>query len=373
MAANRQLHDRVVRAYVTPGHAVAFSTPQRVAAHFGITATRARHILEHVEGYTLHREYKRPRTYNPYYVHKRREQVQADLIDVAKLARHNNDTRFLLLLIDIFTKRVWLYPLARKTAAAVASKMTRWLNGLDVAPDVLMTDRGNEFRGRVQLLLQRRHVEWQPALGTMKAAIAERANKTVQILMYKYLSENETLRYIDALDRLVDTYNKRGHRTLEGMSPLDADRPENEMRVQAIFHARYNRIADRTRRKRTGRLPYQVGDTVRIKTEPKKITSSSRAYAEQFHGEYFRVVRINRTLAVPLYYLRSLDTWDTVDGGFYAEELQRQRGDAFKIEDVLRERTRRGRRELLVKWKYFGPAHNSWVAATDVTRRFRRP
>ncbi len=98
--------ERVLQAYHTPGHPTAYSAPAVVARYQGIPTARARRHLEHSQSYTLHREYKRPRQYNPYYVHHRREEVQADLIDVSTLARENNGIRFLLLYINIFTKRV---------------------------------------------------------------------------------------------------------------------------------------------------------------------------------------------------------------------------------------------------------------------------
>ena len=364
MAAEQEA--RILRAYTTPGHPTAFSAPARVASHFGISKTRAKEILEGNEGYTLHREYKQPAVYNPYYVHKRREQVQADLIDVSKIARANDGVRFLLLLIDIFTKRVWVVPLRTKAAAEMKRAMSVWLNSLRTKPDQLATDRGLEFTNRgVQGLLRAHNVMWISAQGTMKAAVAERANKTVQILIYKYLTENESVRYIDVLPALIGSYNSRGHRTLEGMTPREADRPANEGRVQGIFHERYREVA----RHRRADLPLKVGNLVRVKTDAKKsISSSSRAYAEQFHGEYFRIVRINRTLPIAMYYLRSLDTDEYIEGGFYANELQRQRGELWKIEAVLRRRVRRGVPQVLVKWKYFGPRHNEWIPEADVRR-----
>lgn len=244
--------------------------------------------------------------------------------------------------------------------------MTSWVNSLDSQFAVLQSDRGLEFRAAaVQAVLQDAGVEWQPADGTMKAAVAERANKTIQVLIYKYLSENETVRYIDVLSRLVATYNKRPHRSLEGMTPITADIPENELRVQQVHHTRYGNLGAFRKAPR-----FKVGDLVKVKIQAHKISQNSRAYAEQFSGEYFRIMRINRSLPFPLYFLKSLDTQDNIKGGFYAEELQRVRGSLFKIESILDERVRRGVREVLVKWKNFGPRWNSWEPRRNITRRF---
>ncbi len=362
---------RVGRAFNSPGHPVAFSAPGRVAKHFGISEKKAREALEHYEGYTLHREYKKPRHYNVYYVHNRRELVQGDLIDVGQLSRQNSGTKFLLLLIDAMTKKVWVVPLKTKSAPEMEAAMRRWLADIDRPPDKLQTDRGNEFTNRrVQDLLRSRGVEWQSANGTLKASMAERANKSLQLIIFKYLKENQTAKYLDVLGRLVETYNGRKHRTLKGMTPAEADQPANEARVQAVFHDKYAKAA----RHRKQKLPFSVGDTVRIKTEPRsRVATETRAYAQQFKNEYFTVFRINRTLPVAMYYLRSMDTNEEIEGGFYAQELQRQRGDTFKIDRILRRRRGRdGREELYVSWKFFGPQHNSWIPAGNIVRRWGR-
>jgi transposase InsO family protein len=362
----RDRANRIRRFYSTPGHPTAYSAPRTVARHFGISEKRAKEILEHHDGYNLHREYKRPKQFNPYYVHSRRKQVQCDLIDISRLAAENDGTRFLLLLIDIFTKKVWLYPLPSKKATDMETVFKKWLDSLQTKPEIVKSDLGVEFKNRkIQSLLREHGIEWQPAHGTLKAAIAERANKTLQILIYKHLSTHETLRYIDQLDNLVRTYNRRPHRTLEGMTPSAADLPRNEARVQQIFHHRYQQLG------RNRSIPkFAVGNIVRVKTDPHKISQNRRAYAEQFTGEYFKIVRINRTMAVPMYYLRSINNNDMIEGAFYGEELQRQRGNVWKIERVLARRTRRGVAEVKVKWKNFSDDHNSWIPERDIVQRF---
>jgi transposase InsO family protein len=368
MPITQALQRRISLAYTTPGHPVAFSAPQRVAKYFNITKKVAKEILEHIEGYTLHREFKRPKVYNTYYVHNRREQVQADLIDIAKISRSNDGITYLLVLIDIFTKYVWVYPIKNKRGTTMKQVLTQWIRSLDTLPRKLLTDKGLEFtNGQVQQLLRQHDIEWQAAYGTLKACIAERVNKTLQILIFKHLTQKETIRYIDVLPQLIKTYNRRSHRTLEGMTPAQADKPRNEAHIQGIFHKKY---ADMERHRKTTKLPFRVGDLVRLKTQAGKFSSSSRAYAEQFHGEYYNIIRINRTLPIALYYLRSADTGEHVKGGLYANELQRQRGDVYKIEKVLHERGVGARKELFIKWKYFGPQYNEWIKASDVRTVF---
>ena len=273
----------ILENYKTPGHPTAFSAPENVANFYGISVGKAKAALEHEDAYVLHREYKRPAVFNPYYVYERRKLIQADLIDIQGIKKNNNGCSFLLLLIDTFSRRIWVYSLKSKSGNEMVQCLTKWLNRLSHQPAVFMTDAGTEFFNQgVKSLLQSRNISHRKAVGTSKACFAERANKSLQILIFKYLRGLETLRYIDALPDLVQTYNSRPHRSLEKMSPNEADLPSNENRVRAIHMKRYSSINGKRKKP-----IYKKGDIVRIKTDAKAPSSSKRAYAIQYHGEYF--------------------------------------------------------------------------------------
>lgn len=354
--------DDIIANYSLPGHPTAFSAPHNVAKFYGIPIDRARTVLEHIDSFGLHREYKRPRVYNPYFIYKKRDLVQADLIDIRELSKANDGVNHLLLIIDVFTRFVWVYPITNKRATTVRDALREWLESLRMKPRVFSTDRGGEFfNGQVRALFRSFDVEQQEAVGTSKASYAERANKSIQILLYKYMTDKQTERYLDALPLLVRTYNSRGHRSLKFMSPAEAEQPRNQREVLRIAKARFAKV-------KTRQAKLKVGDRVRIKKDAKVITPARRAYAQQFKSEYFRIREINTKLPIPLYYLESDDDNEIIIGGFYREELQLIRGDTFKIDRVIKWRKKKdGTREALVKWKYYGNRWNSWVPENQIT------
>jgi transposase InsO family protein len=356
-----QLLEDVKTAFRRPGHKAAFSAPGNVARTFGVSQAKARRMLEEVDSYVSHREYKRPSVFNPYYVYRRRELIQADLIDISELRAHNNGVRYLLLIIDVFTKKIWVYPLKSKQGIQVRDALEAWLDTIgNPTPEVFATDAGTEFFNQhVRTLLNSRGVRQENSVGTCKAAVAERANKSLQVLLYKYMSENQTKEYLSKLDKLVETYNKRGHRTLNFMSPNMADLPRNEEQVRGIHIARYAKIPNK-------KIKFKVGEVVRIKLESKLLSPQSRAYKPQFKDEYFVIRDINRRLPIPLYYLKAMANNEEIKGGFYSNELTAVRGDEFKVERVLDERGEGPNKELLIRWLNFGPDWDSWVPASSV-------
>ena len=63
-----------------------------------------------------------------------------------------------------------------------------------------------------------------------KSCVIERFNRTIKEKMFKYLSANNTRKYIDALELLVDQYNNTIHSSIK-MTPIEAIREVNENKV----------------------------------------------------------------------------------------------------------------------------------------------
>ena len=317
--------------------------------------------------------------HNPYYTYNRRRQFQADLIDISGLKRANDNVTFLLVVIDIFSRKIWVMPLKRKTGKETASALRAWFENALADEDEddrrsFLTDSGKEFlNAEVRSLMREKGVRMYQAKNVNKAAIVERVNKSLQILIYKYLTDSGEARYLDVLPRLVSGYNNRKHSTLNNFTPNEADLERNEIRTRAIHTNRYANILMKSRKKR-GKRPrtkrkesrFAVGDRVRIKTLAKAPSSARRSYLQQFHGEYFEIERVDLRMPVTMYWLRSMNTEELIEGGFYANEMTHVRGDTFKIDEIIRTRGRGAKREYFVRWKHFSPRWNSWVKADDV-------
>jgi len=360
---------QILKLFRTPGHPIAFSSPGTVYNFFKGRASlkQIKKALTKSDGYTLHRETRRLKIWNPYYILNRRDQIQADLIDMQRLSGFNDNVNHLLTLIDSFSRKLWVYPLPDKTGVVTSNAIKHWLSLLRKKPKSFYSDRGAEFTNRfTKKVLKNSRVRLNLAKGSGKAPIVERVNKTLQILIYKYLSEFETGKYIDKLEDIVQTYNKRGHRSLKNMCPDDADKPVNEIYVRGLQMQRFSKIAAKRKKPK-----FAVGDVVRVQTKPGKLGDSTRAYAEQAHGEYFQVIYVNSRMPRPMYRIKSLDTQEIVEDGFYAYELTKVDDSVFKME-VIDERGRGKKKEVKVRWLFFGPQHDSWIPASEVTQDFRR-
>lgn len=96
------------KTYVDTDNPVAFSAPNLIRRVDGGKEKRIKNALNHIYSYALHREYKKPRFYNKWYLYSEKDQLQADLIDVQEGAEKNDGTTFILSVINPYTRYAYL-------------------------------------------------------------------------------------------------------------------------------------------------------------------------------------------------------------------------------------------------------------------------
>ena len=79
------------------------------------------------------------------------ETLSADLIDEPSLSKYNNDYKFILTVIDMFTKYAWAIPLKNKSGLSITNGFKIVLDenpqggSQPRKPEKLWVDRGSEF------------------------------------------------------------------------------------------------------------------------------------------------------------------------------------------------------------------------------------
>lgn len=113
-------------------------------------------------------------------------------------------------------------------------------------------------------------------------------------------------------------------------------------------------------RQKATHFRFPVGTKVRI-SKYKKVFD--KGYIPTFTRELFVVTEhVHRDL--PVYRLMDLNG-KKISGVFYENELIRvkeKKNEEFKIEEVLKERKRNGKKQYFVKWLGYDHSFNSWVS-----------
>jgi len=138
----------------------------------------------------------------------------------------NDGCNYLLCVIDCFSKYAWVEPLKTKTGAETTKAVESIFNKGRI-PAKLQVDNGKEYYNtNVESLLKNNNIEYFSTFSDKKAAMAERFNRTLKSRMWKYFTTNETRKWIDIVQQLVNDYNNSSHSTVK-MTPVEASKPEN--------------------------------------------------------------------------------------------------------------------------------------------------
>lgn len=271
--------------------------------------------------------------------------LQADLVEMIPYARKNRGMKYILTVINIFSKKAYAKPLKRKTGKEVEAALESILRSLGHPIRHIHTDRGKEFyNSTVRTMLQHRNIHLYSTFSTMKAAICERFNRTLKSRMWKQFSLRGNNKWIDILPQLIADYNNTKHRTIK-MKPNDVNADNEEQLLLTV----YNYTPDTLPKKQK----FKVGDSVRMSRHKHMF---EKGYTPNWTTEVFKVRKVQRTN--PITYL--LQDWQGVDveGSIYAEELQLAKyPNIYLYEKILRRRNG----QMYVKWLGFDSKYNQWV------------
>ena len=358
--------------YTNPGHPIAFGGINNIYEYYKglLTKSKIQELLSATESYTLHKEYHKGQR-NPSYSHFKRNQFQMDLVDIQELAPFNDNIRYLLAVIDTFTRFAWVKLLKDKKGETVLEAFKSILQSAKECPRIIVCDRGTEFFNKLfQTFCAQNNIKLYTPDSSIHAAYIERFNRTFQGLIYKYMTENETHRFIDKQNpdgtitnvfyNLLQTYNNRKHRMI-GTTPCIA---ENDPSVHLDMRLRMSKYYETIKPKK--RI-FNVGDTVRVAKQKGKF---SRGYKEQSQQEIFKISEIKTNSKIPMYFLETYNGLEKIKGGFYHFELIKVANDVFRVEKVLKTRKKKNIVEHLVKWKGFDDSYNSWIPTENVTQTF---
>ena len=111
--------------------------------------------------------------------------------------KFNRGVKYLLAVIDVFSKYGWLIPLKDKTGKSVASALKTIFE--ERKPAKMWVDKGKEFYNKdVKNLTELYFTENEE-----KSSVVERWIRTMKEKMWKYFSAKSTNVYIDVLPNLV--------------------------------------------------------------------------------------------------------------------------------------------------------------------------
>jgi len=336
--------------YYNPNHPAGYGGVARLSRASGIPTKRVQEWLKGQSSYTLHRPARRAgyktRQYRTGGID---HQWQSDLVDMQVEAKHNDGYKYILTVIDIFSRYGWARPIKTKSPQHVKVAFDDIFKTDGRKPLKLQTDQGMEFESNaMREYFSNLQIHQFSVKSQFKAALVERFNRTIKEKMWRVFTHENTRKWLALLPKLVKSYNMSVHRGID-MAPEDVNE-ENEIPLWTKMEDKIEIVKKKPKIK--------IGDTVRI-SKVKSIFE--KGYLPNWTEEVFTVVKIID--GNPKQYKLADYDKNQLDGSFYSQEIQVvDKPESYRIEKVLQTRKLRGgKKEYLVKWLGYPKQFNSWV------------
>lgn len=322
-----------------------------------VTRTDVENFLAGELTYTLHRQRRHRFHRNPVVSNFHSELAQADLIDVSKYSESNNDCKFILTMIDVFSKIAFAVPIKRKTGRNVCKAMSAIFKSY--VPNMLQTDEGKEFTNKfVQKILKHHNVHFYLAKNErIKCAVIERFQRTFLSRLHKYFTSQGTQSYLDVIQSLIDSYNNSFHRSIK-MTPTQAVAADSSVLFKNLYGADNERQLLKKASKMKTKL--QPGDHIRV---PEHKNAFAKGYQQNFGDTIYKVKAVNLSHSTPRFVIEDYDG-KRVPGTFYAQEAQKvSRSHVYRVA-VLAERVRGRGKQYLVRYVNHPDTPDEWIAGS---------
>ena len=193
------------------------------------------------------------------------------------ISKLNKGFRFLLCVIDIFSKFAWVVPLKYIIGISIVDAFQKILDKSGGKPNKILVDKGSEFYNNSFIKwLKDKDIEVFSIHNEVKTVVAEGFIRTLKTKIYKYLTSMSKNVYIDKLDDIVGEYHNTYHRTIK-MKPVDV-----KDNTHIDFEKEFN---DKDRK-------FKIGDHVKI-SNYKNIFA--KGYTKNWSENLFVIKKIKKT------------------------------------------------------------------------------
>ena len=198
-------------------------------------------------------------------------------MDMQLISKLNKGFRFLLCVIDIFSKFAWVVPLKYIIGISIVDAFQKLLDKSGGKPNKILVDKGSEFYNNSFIKwLKDKDIEVFSIHNEVKNVVAEGFIRTLKTKIYKYLTSMSKNVYIDKLDDIVGEYHNTYHRTIK-MKPVDV-----KDNTHIDFEKEFN---DKDRK-------FKIGDHVKI-SKYKNIFA--KGYTKNWSENLFVIKKIKKT------------------------------------------------------------------------------
>ena len=177
-----------------------------------------------------------------------------DMLDLKDYGPENiRGYRYVLVIIDNFSKFGWTVSLKNKNAQTIKHSFENILISAKRKPNLIESDRGKEFYNNIfQYFLSKNNIKIYCRNSSFVAVFVETFSRTIRDLLKKIVSEKGDAKWVDVLPTITKQYKNRTHSSTK-LTPIQASLKKDEGFI-------YNNLLDKRKKIKP---KFQINDLVR--------------------------------------------------------------------------------------------------------------
>ena len=214
------------------------------------------------------------------------ERFQMDLVDMSNFSMKNQGYNWILMLVDVFNRKLYAYLLPNKNKESIFKALTQFFEKHH--PEIITSDNDTGFKSDMikKLMEKNETVNHMVEPNDHKAlGIVDRAIQTIKNVIYKYMKQENTTSYSKELARIIKAYNDTPNSGILDIAPnaVEADK-DNTDKLQILNH-------EHDYQNRKNRVHLNIGDTVRIRLNK---NAFARSYDEKYSDLQYVVTAVDK-------------------------------------------------------------------------------
>jgi hypothetical protein len=213
--------------------------------------------------------------------------IQMDIFDLAKYYRDNQGYKYILCIIDVYSRKVWCYKMKNKDNNNVFESFHKFMTDSNLkkyTPTILMSDNDSTFiNEKFQQILQSNKIIHQSnVVGDHHAlGLIDSFARTLKKTFTRIFLQNDSTNWTSHINEVVDNFNDMPNSAIDNIKPNDAFLEKNHRKIYDINYEKslYN----------NGKSDIEVNDKVRI-----KLTGTFRKGTEaKYTDDVYTVKKVN--------------------------------------------------------------------------------
>ena len=329
-----------------------------------------KNFLKTQDSYTLHKlAPKKFKFYRKVLAPMPKYFLSLDLIDMQKYSQYNDGVKYLIFLIDIFSRKIFVYPIFNKNKFEILKSLKHFFN-LKINQNYIRiySDlEGGLYSNLVLNFLKEKNIIlYSNSTKEVKNSIAEANLKHLKKKIYKFLTHYNINRYIDFLPQIISGINNTSKRIFKNkfLTPNILHLIKNRDFLKKQFHLMYSDSINTFSKKKNIHLLKKYS-YVRISLL-NRTNIFSKSFEKVNSGEIFQIYDIDKSQYPFLYKLRDL-SGEEILGSFYKDELTEViLKNEYKIRILKTKIDENNKKIYYVNYINYPKKFNEWISENQL-------